>query len=102
MRPDAPAAENEQHSSASAVMPAGVVIVGGGFAALEAAIALRAVAGERVKLTLISPNPRFAYRPAAAFEPFADRPPLAYELREIAIDLGATYHRVGLEAVAPQ
>lgn len=82
--------------------PARVVIAGGGFAALEVALALRAMAEERVDLTLISPNATFAYRPAATVEAFRNERPLTYDLREIALDLSATYHRGTIEAVAHQ
>jgi len=78
-----------------------VVIVGGGFAALETALALSALAAERARLTLISPSPILAYRPAATSEAFGDTPPRAYDLAAIAEDVGATYHRARLEAVAP-
>jgi sulfide:quinone oxidoreductase len=78
------------------------VIAGGGLAALEAVLALRALAADRVHVTLISPYPTFAYRPAATAEAFGDAPPQTDDVRAIARDLGATYHRVRLEAVAPQ
>jgi sulfide:quinone oxidoreductase len=77
-----------------------VVIAGGGFAALEAALALRALAKERVRPTLVAPSPIFTYRPAATIEAFSDAPPLQYDLREIAADIGATYHQGTVEAVA--
>jgi sulfide:quinone oxidoreductase len=77
-----------------------VVIAGGGFAALEVALALKALAAERAELTLISPNASFAYRPAATVEAFGDAPPKSYDLREIALDLSATYHRGAVQAVA--
>jgi sulfide:quinone oxidoreductase len=51
--------------------PHRVVIAGGGVAGLEALLALRALAGDRVELTLVSPAPDFFYRPAAVAEPFA-------------------------------
>ena len=76
-----------------------VVIAGGGFAALEALIALRELAGDRVAITLISPEPVFCYRPAATAEVFAEGPGRLYDLRAIATDLGATYHQVRLETV---
>jgi len=79
-----------------------VAIAGGGVAALEAALALRALAGDRVRLTLISPNATFFYRPAATVETVRGGPAHAYDLRAIAADLGAAYHQAGLEAVAPQ
>jgi sulfide:quinone oxidoreductase len=77
-----------------------VLIAGGGFAAVEAALALRALAGDRVKPTLISPNPTFRYRPAATLEPFETRAPLSYDLRAIAEDLRADYRKSRLESVA--
>ncbi len=77
-----------------------VLIAGGGFAAVEAALALRALAAERVRLTLISPKPVLDYRPAATLEPFVDGEPLKYDLRAIADDLGAEYRPGRLEAVA--
>ena len=78
-----------------------VVIAGGGFAALEAALALRALAKEQVALSLVSPNGRFVYRPAATVEAFDWAPPSTYALAEIAGDLGATFHHAPLESVAP-
>ena len=66
-----------------------VVIAGAGVAALEAALALRALAEERVELVLIAPEPRFVYRPTAVAEPFGGA--AAYELpvAELAQDVGA-------------
>lgn len=58
-----------------------VLIAGGGVAGLEALLALRDLAGDRVELTLLSPGDEFVYRPMAIGEPFgrgrADRHPLA-------------------------
>jgi sulfide:quinone oxidoreductase len=48
-----------------------IVIAGGGVAGLEALLALHAVAGERVDVELIAPDPQFTYRPMAVAEPFA-------------------------------
>ncbi len=50
-----------------------VVVAGGGVAALEATLALRALAEERVWIDLLSPDPRFWYRPLAVVEPFGMR-----------------------------
>lgn len=79
-----------------------VVIGGGGFAALEAALALRALAGELIELTLVSPEPVLHYRPAATTEAFAQTPARRYDLRSVARDLRAVYHAARLESVAPQ
>jgi sulfide:quinone oxidoreductase len=65
--------------------PHRVVIAGGGVAGLEALLALHALGGDRVALTLVSPAPDFVYRPLAVAEPFAlghrRRTPLAAAAR---------------------
>ena len=48
-----------------------VVIAGGGVAGLEALLGLRAMAADRVSLTLVAPDADFSYRPLAVAEPFA-------------------------------
>ena len=40
-----------------------VLIAGGGVAGLEALLALRHLAGDRVALTLLAPERQFTYRP---------------------------------------
>jgi sulfide:quinone oxidoreductase len=79
-----------------------ILIAGGGFAAVEAALALRALAESRVSLKLLAPEPVFRYRPAATTETFEVAPARCYDLRAIASDLGAGYHQSRLEAVAPR
>ncbi len=65
------------------------MIVGGGVAALEAAFALRDLAGDRVSLQLVAPNAEFVYRPMTVREPFAYSLAKRYPLAEIAGDVGA-------------
>jgi sulfide:quinone oxidoreductase len=77
-----------------------VVIAGGGFAALESVLALRALAAGRVRVTLVSPDPEFTYRPAATAEAFGELTPRSYDLPAIADDLGAKYYPSRLEVVA--
>jgi sulfide:quinone oxidoreductase len=48
-----------------------IVIAGGGVAGLEALLALHAIAGDSVRLSLVAPDPEFSYRPLAVAEPFA-------------------------------
>ena len=48
-----------------------VIIVGGGVAALEGALALSDLAPDQTDVTMIAPNAEFAYRPLAVREPFA-------------------------------
>src|SRR5690242_10971367 len=68
--------------------PLKVVIVGGGVAGLEAALALRDLAGDRVATTMVAPDPEFVYRPMRVREPFAGPEARHYPLDEIARDLG--------------
>jgi sulfide:quinone oxidoreductase len=51
--------------------PAHVQIGGAGVAALEAALALQALAEGRVSVELVAPETEFTYRPLAVAEPFA-------------------------------
>ncbi len=51
-------------------MGARVLIAGGGVAALEAAVALRELAGDRAEVAMYSPREDFVYRPFAVAEPY--------------------------------
>ena len=82
-------------------LPLRVVIAGGGFAAVEAMLALRELCGPRARLTVVSPRPTFDFRPSATIEAFSDAPPMRYDLRELAAGVGATYRRDAIAAVAP-
>jgi sulfide:quinone oxidoreductase len=68
-----------------------VVIAGGGVAALEAALALRALAADRVDVGLLAPDPRFWYRPLAVAEPFGLGEVKHFDLAELAAEAGASY-----------
>src|ERR1022692_1045245 len=76
-----------------------VVIAGGGVAALETALALHDLAGDRVKLTLLAPAADFVYRPVAVLEPFARMPPRRLPLAKVAAELNATLEHGTLAAV---
>lgn len=65
-----------------------VVIAGGGVAGIEAALALRELAGERVSMTMLAPESDFTYRPMAVREPFAYGPARRFSMERIARDLG--------------
>jgi sulfide:quinone oxidoreductase len=69
--------------------PLDVVIAGGGVAAVEAALALRDLAGERVALKLMAPNAEFSYRPMTVCEPFGYEQADSYPLAQVAADVGA-------------
>ena len=76
-----------------------VVIVGGGVAALEALIALRNLAEERVSIQLVTPQPDFAYRPLAVAEPFGLGEVKRYDIVQIAAAHRAAVHLAGVQAV---
>jgi sulfide:quinone oxidoreductase len=76
-----------------------VVIVGGGVAGLEALIALRALAGERVSVTLVSQDEWFVDRPLSVAEPFGMGSAARYFLPEIAADLDAGFVKASVAEV---
>jgi sulfide:quinone oxidoreductase len=76
------------------------VVAGGGFAALEAVLGLRALAGSAAQISLVSPDPVFAYRPAATLDAFSDAAPRAFDLAGIAAELGVRHYRTRVESVA--
>ena len=79
--------------------PRQVLIAGGGVAALEALLALRHLAGDRVSIELHAPRRDFVYRPLAVAEPFGIGQALRFDLAEIAKSHGALYRADGLESV---
>jgi sulfide:quinone oxidoreductase len=76
-----------------------VVIVGGGVAGLEALLALRALAGERVELTLVSPTDWFIDRPMTVAEPFGLGSATRLSLPQVAAECGADFIRATVTAV---
>ena len=76
-----------------------VVIAGGGVAALEAALALRALAAGRVHVTVLAPDRHFTYRPLAVGEPFGQGHATRYELQAIADDRGFAFVRDAVATV---
>jgi sulfide:quinone oxidoreductase len=79
----------------------GVVIVGGGVAGLEALLALRALLGDRVTLTLVSQDDVFVDRPMTVAEPFGFGPAPRHSLPEIAAESGAEFVRATVAGVDP-
>ena len=68
-----------------------VRIVGGGVAGVEALLALRDLAGERARLTLIAPEPDFLYKPLLVEEPFGLGPAQQFALEPLARENGAEF-----------
>ncbi len=71
-----------------------VLIAGGGVAGLEAALALRALAGDLVEVELLSPSHRFIYKPMLVAEPFGSGPETDLDLGPVLAEAGAR-HRLG-------
>jgi sulfide:quinone oxidoreductase len=67
-----------------------VLIIGGGVAALEAALALHELAPDLADVSVIAPGEEFVYRPMAVREPFAYGSAQRYPLASIVHDAGAT------------
>ncbi len=76
-----------------------VVIAGGGVAALEAVLALRSLAEERVAVELIGPEPHFWYRPLSVAEPFQLGETNRYELGALTAAAGATFTLGALQGI---
>jgi sulfide:quinone oxidoreductase len=77
----------------------GVVIAGGGVAGLEALLALRALAGDRIDLTLVAPELRFVNRSMAVAQPFSQQRVRGIRLQDVAAEHGARWHRGALDRV---
>jgi sulfide:quinone oxidoreductase len=84
---------------AEARSPAEVLIIGGGVAALETLMALRDLAGGRVRVTLVAAEPDFVYRPMAVAEPFGLGEARRYPLRRVVEDFDAGLVQAGVTAV---
>lgn len=83
--------------------PTSVVVVGGGVAALEFVLALRKLAQERARCTLVCPEVEFRYRPASVAVPFQQAEVFRFPIRDVAVAAGAELHqgrvsRVDIEA----
>jgi sulfide:quinone oxidoreductase len=76
-----------------------VLIAGGGVAALEAALALRELAEERVAIELLAPEPEFWYRPLAVVEPFGIGRVHGLDLGELAEEIEAGFTLDALASV---
>jgi sulfide:quinone oxidoreductase len=79
-----------------------VVIGGGGVAALETALALRVLAGDRVALTFVSPRADFVLTPLSVGTPFAAASMPRWPLADVAEELGAGHVAAAIDHVDPR
>jgi sulfide:quinone oxidoreductase len=78
-----------------------VLIVGGGIAGLEALIGLRHLAGDRVEITLVAPEPEFTYKPMTVEEPFSPMPAERHDLAPIAAEFDSRFVQAALTSMRP-
>lgn len=78
------------------------MIAGAGVAGLEAALALRDLAGDRVDVALHDPGTEFAYRPFGIGEPYGTTRAFRYDLRRLSELCGASLHASAIAAVEPE
>jgi sulfide:quinone oxidoreductase len=76
-----------------------VLIAGGGIAALEAALALRELAGERLALAMLSPSSTLLYRPVTVAEAFGRGEARSFDLGEILAEQHVAHVREALASV---
>lgn len=92
---DSPAAPSES------TPPARVVIVGGGVAAVEAALALADLAGDRASIDVVAPDPDLVLKPLVVEEAFTGQPAESHELGPLLATVGANLVPGAMAAVDP-
>jgi sulfide:quinone oxidoreductase len=78
-----------------------VLVVGGGIAGVEAVLALRDLAGDRIEVELCDPRREFVFRPFAVGEPYGAARVFRYDLERLAERCGAVFRADGIVSVAP-
>jgi sulfide:quinone oxidoreductase len=81
--------------------PRKVLIAGAGVAGFEAALALRALAEDRVSVELVAPDPEFVYRPLSVAAPFGAGEAQRFPIRRLAEEAGAELTEAAIHAVHP-
>jgi sulfide:quinone oxidoreductase len=82
--------------------PLHVLIAGGGVAALEAVLALRKLAEDRVTIELVAPERTFTYRPLAVAEPFGIAQVRDFPLEPLVAEMGATLRPGCVSGIDPE
>ena len=78
-----------------------VLIAGGGVAAIEALLALRALVGARAEVELMAPADEYVYRQLAVAEPFSAGEATRLPLPDLVAEAGGRHRRAALAAVRP-
>ena len=77
------------------------MIVGGGVGALEAAIAVHDLAGDKARIEICAGRSDFVYRPFAVGEPYGASRVLRYDLEHLAELCGAEFRQENIASVDP-
>lgn len=78
------------------------MIAGAGIAGVEAALALRDLAGELVEVEMCDPRREFAFRPFAVGEPYGAARIFRYEMEALAARCGASFYADEIVSVEPR
>lgn len=78
-----------------------VLIVGGGVGAIETVLALRDLAGEKVRIEICTGRGDFVYRPFAVGEPYGASRVLRYGLGRLAESCDASFREENIAAIDP-
>jgi len=76
-----------------------VLIAGGGVASIEASLALRDLAEDRVDVSTFSPRRDFVYRPDTVGEPYGTARVASYDLEDVAARCGTTFRLDSIASV---
>lgn len=79
-----------------------VLIAGGGVAGLETLLALRAMAADRLDITILTPELKFVNYSMSVDQPFKPKRSRGLRLEDAAAELGAHWLRGTLDRVEPQ
>lgn len=78
-----------------------MLIAGAGIAGVEAALALRDLAGDLVEVEMRDPRREFAFRPFAVGEPYGAARIFRYATESLAARCGASFHADGIVSIEP-
>ncbi len=76
-----------------------VLITGGGVAGLETLLALRTLAGDRIDITLVTPELRFVNRSMTVARPFGPPGTRGVRMQDVTAQHGARWHRGSVDRV---
>ncbi len=78
-----------------------ILIAGGGVAGLETLLALRALTGDSLEITIVAPELKFVNRSMSVDQPFKTQRARGIRLENVAAEFGAHWHRGTLDRVEP-